>query len=792
MLMHSIRIGAALRMASVVCFIGLTTGAHALTISDTPREGFWSADGAIFDVAHVLAGDALFVGGNFNYIGPFTGAAAVLDTDGLLAGDFPAVDGTVLAVAADSTGGWFVGGVFSSIGGIARTNLAHVLPNGTVNPIDISASGPVYALTRSGTTILAGGAFSTIGNQARSGLAAFTSTGQLTNWNPGTPGTVYALVVASGTVFIGGDFTAVAGQPRRNLAAVDFATGALLPWRPSIVGGSSPRVNALSFGGNTLYVGGLFGRVEWPDGPLTSQVNRFNLAAFSLDSSAPLPWLPATEAEVFAVLRIGTSVYIGGAFNTINGTARPGLGAVGAITGNVSSWFPSGVSGSVNALVFRSPHLYVGGSFNGVAGGTRGYANLVRIATGSDGVDFGIVGGANSQVFALEFQSARLLAGGDFTSAGGTRRQNLAAVDPDTGVDLGYDIPANGIVRVLESAVFWVYAGGDFTSIGGQPRMRLAQLEANPENPLATWAPSTSGTVLALAVSPGTVFAGGFFTTASGAPRNSLAAFDRTISANLRDWNPGADATVSSMTLTNLALFVTGQFDNVANQPRRRAAALDPGSGVVLPWTVVPQHPNTEPRVNRVLVVGDVVYVAGLFQGINGVSRENLAAVDRVTGVVLDWVPSQINFSVNDIVERDGYLILAGSFSQVAGQSRPGYAVITGVGKPAQLLPWNPPISPLQLVRLHLVEDTLYVSGEDAISGPFREGKVYAFDILPGPPPNPYDINLDGDVNALDVQLVINAALGNSIAPLNADVNGDGSINAVDVQLVINAALGIS
>jgi len=66
------------------------------------------------------------------------------------------------------------------------------------------------------------------------------------------------------------------------------------------------------------------------------------------------------------------------------------------------------------------------------------------------------------------------------------------------------------------------------------------------------------------------------------------------------------------------------------------------------------------------------------------------------------------------------------------------------------------------------------------------------FSLTPLPPAeNPFDINGDGAVNAVDVQLVINAALGLSIAPFNADVNGDGAVNAVDVQLVINAALGL-
>lgn len=54
------------------------------------------------------------------------------------------------------------------------------------------------------------------------------------------------------------------------------------------------------------------------------------------------------------------------------------------------------------------------------------------------------------------------------------------------------------------------------------------------------------------------------------------------------------------------------------------------------------------------------------------------------------------------------------------------------------------------------------------------------------------DVNGDGSVNALDVQLTINAALGNDIGGPDADINADGTINALDVQLCINAALGIT
>ena len=53
------------------------------------------------------------------------------------------------------------------------------------------------------------------------------------------------------------------------------------------------------------------------------------------------------------------------------------------------------------------------------------------------------------------------------------------------------------------------------------------------------------------------------------------------------------------------------------------------------------------------------------------------------------------------------------------------------------------------------------------------------------------DVNYDGVVDAIDVQLVINGALGLNIGTVNADVNGDGHVDAVDIQKTINAVLGL-
>jgi hypothetical protein len=61
----------------------------------------------------------------------------------------------------------------------------------------------------------------------------------------------------------------------------------------------------------------------------------------------------------------------------------------------------------------------------------------------------------------------------------------------------------------------------------------------------------------------------------------------------------------------------------------------------------------------------------------------------------------------------------------------------------------------------------------------------------PGPPPTA-DINLDGRVDVLDVQLCVNVFLGTESEPgivERADTNGDGRLDVLDVQSVVNGFL---
>jgi len=90
-------------------------------------------------------------------------------------------------------------------------------------------------------------------------------------------------------------------------------------------------------------------------------------------------------------------------------------------------------------------------------------------------------------------------------------------------------------------------------------------------------------------------------------------------------------------------------------------------------------------------------------------------------------------------------------------------------------------------------QDGLWPDNADTVNPAGGLEVPIALDLLPADPALPGDVNGDGVVNAVDVQLVINAALGNALDPgFDADINGDGVVNAVDVQLVITYALGVA
>ena len=259
-----------------------------------PQRNLYSTSDFVRSAA--VAGDTLYVGGDFITVGPPTGPAAVLDKvtgepdlEQARIGVTPLIGSDVEVVLPDGRGGWYVGGRTEWAGGEPRRNLAHVLADGTLDE-------------------------------------AFAPDPQATGF-PFFFGSVEALALSEDgdVLFVGGRFDTVDGQPRENLAAIDAETGAVLPFSVDFTGSDVNGVVALLYKNDVLYAGGFFTSVDG--------VDRVGAAAFDTETGALLPWdldLTRDGGGIVPVFGFGigpvptdTTLYVGGLFDAVRGVSRP-------------------------------------------------------------------------------------------------------------------------------------------------------------------------------------------------------------------------------------------------------------------------------------------------------------------------------------------------------------------------------------------------------------------------------------------------------------------------------------
>ncbi|HPD54622.1 MAG TPA: delta-60 repeat domain-containing protein, partial [Bacteroidia bacterium] len=217
--------------------------------------------------AVVVKNDSVFVGGSFTETGsssPYLTRSSVNNALSFAPTAIP--NGVVHVTEADGSGGWYIAGTFSSIGDSSRFLLAHLLSDGTLDPVfqspfgqyDVWSGTIPYALHREGSTLFVAGYFANSGPDAlpRNGIAALdATTGALLPWNPNTDGAVHAIAISPAAVYIGGEFTQVAAAERFKAAAVDKASGEPLEtFNPRF----NRSVDALCIAGTNIAAGGTF------------------------------------------------------------------------------------------------------------------------------------------------------------------------------------------------------------------------------------------------------------------------------------------------------------------------------------------------------------------------------------------------------------------------------------------------------------------------------------------------------------------------------------------------------
>ncbi len=633
-------------LVMVLACVGAQPAFAQITPERTPVPGAWGPNGTVND--SVVVGDTLFLGGNFDYIGPPTGAFATTDAgSGASIIAAPAAIPDSFDAASDGAGGWFV-----ASGPYNATTVRHIRTDGS---IDTGFTPPVVV----SDTLAAG---------------------------------LVRVVAAGDRLYITGSFVAVNGVPRRGIAALDPGTGQVLPWDASVNSGSDyTSVARAAVDGNLLYIAGYFTTVSGQSRP--------GMAVLDAQTGA---LLPATFANtdgknVFTLSAAGGRVYVMGGCSptpttsaqvcayTSDGTPLVNWGGVGSIYFGSMLATPSRVyiSGTLSFPGFGNNDTRVRG-FDPMTGAADGWQTpRINDITVSG---FGMVG-------PMVTAGGQLFISGDIVSAGGVRRFRYAGFDTSSGALTAWQPAVGHPARALASDGARIALAGSFISAGGRISPHLAALDVRTGLPSSAALPSVSAPVYALASSGTLVVAGAgpevvAFSAANGAVRTR---FD--ISA------AGAPVgTVRALAIAEPLLFVGGNFVDVLGEPRRHLAAIDMRTG--RPTAFDPQPDN---QVFRLRVSSGALYAVGAFSSVPGYGRGGVAAWNIATGALEAFNPPVSG--VTDLAFFRDRVLLAGALN---GSYSQGTAWVDRVS--GGLTPLGRPV-PFHALGVARTGNTLVVGG---------------------------------------------------------------------------------
>lgn len=585
-----------------------------------------------------------------------TGFKPVLSTAGVITGIAPLpADGKVMVI-----------GRFTSINGVARKNIARLNADGTVDtgfqldtriPADMLYAVAVQADGK----VLIGGQISVYGlTESQNYLFRVSSSGVWDEtFKPGryvygageTPGVTYGLdapvraivVDTNGKILVGGDFT--------------------VP---------------------------------------TAHIARLNPSDGSVDTS----FTPGSGADgVVTQIALQTTghIVIGGAFGTVNGTAKARIARLGGDGLLDSGAFGSGIAGgSLLALALQSDNkVLLGGTFNSLNGTT--VPKLVRTdASGSlDGSFTQLVpniDGGYSQVSIYYEAITSLLALPDKIIVGGwnpimyfggtptDHNAQVYALAGSDGAFIGYTLfrgKPTDVWSLARRSDGLALAGGSFTQLDdGTDAYYYGLCQLDPGNyyrPLASWKPVVGGQadIRALALqSDGKLLVGGDFYLANGVAKNGVARFNSNGSLDNTLTVPAtAGGTVTGILVRDDGnLVMGGSFYNIADQTYKDLALLGPTGNIMLTayvggvnalaWypggkilVAMPHTPGVK-RLNADLTADDGFVLPpappGGFVGISN-NIQSDGEMDRVNAVA---------------VQPDGKVLVVGSFSTFSGITR--------------------------------------------------------------------------------------------------------------------------
>jgi hypothetical protein len=660
-------------------------------------------NGKVQDIGVQTVGSPELVGsiaiaGDFNGIGTLTGSAIIVhQTEERVSGAFPTVDGVVYAAIPDGSGGWYVGGEFQEVGGLRRHNLAHIRSDGSLGQWQPRANGAVRALALLDGVVYVAGNFTSLNDVPRFSTAAIDETGTLLSWAPQFNGEVMALAIEGQRIFVGGGFSSVNGIPRTGITDLDStgkvgdfqvnvlpqdvpasvnrittnegwiyyvyvdAEGADKMGAQQIVDGaghiltlSGGTVNAIALDGENVYIGGDFNgfTASWGGRGTDGGLARLGRA---LEPPASGFFDPSVEGTVFTLAILGEYLYVGGDFSRIgrnSGLTHNNLAKISTVTAAADGWSPMPL-GTVNVIDVDPKGLLVAGDFGSVFTPSSCVAKVKP--SGILDRDFApALLSSECRVNALAFGGDHLYVGGEFGLRLLDSKGLLLDRETFKGSGTIYDVAVGtNIVVVAGTGEF--YCGT--TRVTNLYALR-APLGSRSLDECA-WSPFPDSTVHSVDVHDGVVYFGGTFTQLyqHGVTRIRLAAVGE--DGMPTSWAPRIGDTVYALDATADGIYVGGQSSSL----QRALSKYGLDGTLDSSWTPDVSHATVRASVRAIQASDSFVYVAGIFDTVDGIPRSGIAAING--GGALDSWQVEPDGRVSVISVDGGRVRIAGAFSNI-------------------------------------------------------------------------------------------------------------------------------
>lgn len=677
-------------LAAIMLLAPVAAPAAAGDVDFSFNSGLGASGSAATVYAVALQADGkIVIGGTFSQSGNQPrGNIARFNADGsldaaFLAGGFGA-NGDVSALLVQSDGKIVLFGDFTTVNGTARTRIARLNADGTLD-FSFLATGTGANLAvnsaalQSDGKIIIGGRFTSVNGTTRNHIARLNSDGTLDSSflaaGSGINGDLFSLALQpDGKTVIGGFFTSVSGTGRLGIARLNSdGTNDASFLAPAGFGvNNSVFAVAVQTDGRVL-IGGLFTNVNG--------MERNGLARLNADGNLDTSFLAVgsgANAPLYALaLQPDGKILIGGAFTNFSGSARNGIARLNA-SGAVDTSFlntGSGVNNFVRSLGLQGDgKVLLGGAFTLVNNAVR--AGIARLDnTGNlDNAGAGVV---RHDVTVLSVQSdGKIVIGGSFVNFAGTTRNRIARVNGDGTLDTSFlatGSGANGDVSALAiQADGRIVIGGTFTNVNGTARNRLARL--NTDGTLDTSFVVGAGAdavVRAMAIqSDGRVLVGGTFNSIDGTTRNGIARLNAngSLDGSFLASGAGANGAVSTLALQpDGKILIGGDFTSFNGTSRNRLARLN--SDGTLDTTFLSAGSGANDQLFALVLQTDgKVLIGGLFTTINNVPRNRIARLnsDGTLDTAFLTNAAGANYSVRAIaVQSDGRVVIGGDFGNL-------------------------------------------------------------------------------------------------------------------------------